>query len=252
MDINFDPTKVPRAAVMGAGMAADIVVNYPLWIFAKRVGAGLPGFPPLRSLYKGGGMLWLSLGPNVAISDAVAFTLKEQGTVPPVVCASAGGPVGAILVASQVENLIAQSHVEISVPQAALHLVKSRGASSVLLPPGMLMMAGRELPFGVALFYVQPSLSRRFSAEGQSPTIYDRALCGLITSCVTTPFGHVPSVIAAYQQGQGVGLRQAVKDLTKVDGWRGLWRGLLPRTVSLAGSMTVIPIVIGFFGKTHE
>ena len=40
--------RVLRAASVGAAMACDIVINYPLWIVAKRVGAGLSALPPLH------------------------------------------------------------------------------------------------------------------------------------------------------------------------------------------------------------
>ena len=44
--------QILRAASVGAAMGADILINYPLWIVAKRVGAGLSALhaptPPLR------------------------------------------------------------------------------------------------------------------------------------------------------------------------------------------------------------
>ncbi len=42
--------RVLRAASVGAAMGVDIVINYPLWIVAKRVGAGLSALPPLHRL----------------------------------------------------------------------------------------------------------------------------------------------------------------------------------------------------------
>merc|ERR1719331_3010371 len=54
-----------RSAAVGAGCAADIAINYPLWIVAKRMGVGIAAVPPtLPELYKGGGSLWISLGPS--------------------------------------------------------------------------------------------------------------------------------------------------------------------------------------------
>ena len=61
---------------------------------------------------------------------------------------------------------------------------------------------------------------------------------------VATPISHIPSVIAAYQQGHGVGLKTAIQDLYQIGGFSEFWRGLVARTVSLAGTMTVVPFVM--------
>ena len=67
-----------RAASVGAAMGADIVINYPLWIVAKRVGAGLSALPPLHRLYAGGGALWVSIAPTTIIEDGVSTLLKPR------------------------------------------------------------------------------------------------------------------------------------------------------------------------------
>ncbi len=46
-------------------------------------------------------------------------------------------------------------------------------------------------------------------------------------------------------QGHSLGLAAAVRQLLAAGGWRALWRGLGARTLSLAGTMTVVPVVIG-------
>ena len=70
--------KVVRAASVGAAMAADILINYPLWIVAKRLGAGLSALPPLHRLYAGGGALWVSIAPTTIIEDGVSTVLKPR------------------------------------------------------------------------------------------------------------------------------------------------------------------------------
>ena len=60
---------VLRARAAGAAMACDIVVNYPLWIVAKRVGAGLSAFPPLHRLYAGGARSGCRSPPTTIIED---------------------------------------------------------------------------------------------------------------------------------------------------------------------------------------
>jgi hypothetical protein len=49
-------------------------------------------------------------------------------------------------------------------------------------------------------------------------------------------------------QGHSLGLAAAVRQLLAAAGWRALWRGLGARTLSLAGTMTVVPVVIGGLG----
>ena len=70
--------RVLRAASVGAAMACDIVINYPLWIVAKRLGAGLSALPPLHRLYAGGGALWVSIAPTTIIEDGVSTVLKPR------------------------------------------------------------------------------------------------------------------------------------------------------------------------------
>ena len=70
--------RVLRAASVGAAMAADILINYPLWIVAKRLGAGLSALPPLHRLYAGGGALWVSIAPTTIIEDGVSTLLKPR------------------------------------------------------------------------------------------------------------------------------------------------------------------------------
>ena len=70
--------QILRAASVGAAMACDIVINYPLWIVAKRVGAGLSALPPLHRLYAGGGALWVSIAPTTIIEDGVSTVLKPR------------------------------------------------------------------------------------------------------------------------------------------------------------------------------
>ena len=64
-----------RASVVAIASAADMLCNFPLWIVAKRVSAGV-GLPPLAELYKGSGSLYLAMGPMVMVQDrSTAFVL---------------------------------------------------------------------------------------------------------------------------------------------------------------------------------
>ena len=172
-------------------------------------------------------------------------------------------------VTSQTEHVITAAHSKsLNMSNTIKSLYKTGGLTNLILPPGMAMMVCREIPFAAALFYIRPALSKLVSppADDNTPltnpsdsvgsliapqsSLLARGLrelgCGCVTSLIASPVSHVPSVLAAYQQGHGVSLKQAYSDLLKAGGgsWKELWRGLGPRTASLAGTMTVVPMVL--------
>ena len=116
--LRLTPTmdEAQRIAATGAAMGADIALNYPLWVAAKRLGVGLSAFPPsIREVYRGGGSLWFSLAPTVMVEDHATRWL--QSTVLPqtlagreLLSAAASGAIAAACVTSQVEHLITASH----------------------------------------------------------------------------------------------------------------------------------------------
>lgn len=137
--------------------------------------------------------------------------------------------------------------------QTAAAVCTETGVSGLLLPPGMLAMVGREIPFASALFYIRPLLSQclmdSFPGADQKLSIVKELTCGCLTSIIATPLSHPPSVIAAYQQAHSIGLVAAIRGITARDGHIGLWRGLLARTVALAGTFTVVPIIVNILSR---
>jgi hypothetical protein len=102
-------TSVVRSLTVGLAMCSDIACNYPLWIAAKRIGANLSPFPSdIKQLYKGGGALWLSLGPTTMVEDKVTSLLNQVSSGQQhfwyhgLLSAATSGLVAALLVASQV------------------------------------------------------------------------------------------------------------------------------------------------------
>ena len=279
-------TTFVRSFIVGLAMCCDIACNYPLWIAAKRIGANLSPFPSeLKNLYKGGGTLWLSLGPTTIVEDKVTSILnlalngQENCWYCGLLSAATSGMVAAVLVTSQVslqnllvlivcwsrdsfvtfnnkvEYLITASHTEkMSVGKTLRYLYKKHGLYHLLLPPGMLAMVGREVPFASALFYVRPAMFKHLQADSTdadgstSTSIHDKifhsALCGVATSVLVTPLSQAPSVIAAYQQGHAVTISAAVEEIRLRYGWKGFFRGLTARTFSLAGTFTVVPLAL--------
>ena len=87
---------------------------------------------------------------------------------------------------------------------------------------------------------MKPSVTNTFSFQRLSTS----ALCGVLTSMLVTPISQAPSVIAAYQQGHQASASEAVQDILRRYGWRGFFRGLGARTFSLAGTFSVVPLVL--------
>lgn len=242
-----------RAACVSGAMGADIAINYPLWIVAKRVGAGLtPAVPPLSRLYVGGGALWVSLGPTAVVEDAATSSL--QTLVPDVpqrelICAASSGVIAGACVTAQVEHLITAAHAcGGGVLDTAGGLLRERGALYLLVPPGIAATAAREIPFAATLFHVRPLLTQRFVVSKPESSMAERlgreCLLGCAASAVASPASHAPSVVASYQQATGTSLRQAVAELYAAGGLRTFFRGLAARSISLAGTFTVVPVVL--------
>ena len=238
--------QILRAASVGAAMACDIVINYPLWIVAKRVGAGLSALPPLHRLYAGGGALWVSIAPTTILEDGVSTVLKPRWG--DLAASAASGAIAGVCVTSQVERCITASHARnLSVRETAVAIYR-RGVAGLILPPGMLATACREVPFAAALFAVRPRL--RKIAEERYPTTqrFLRELsCGVTAASVAGPASHAPSVVAAYQQATDATPRRAMADIYKAGGLRAFFRGLPARTLSLAGTFTVVPLALDWF-----
>lgn len=178
------------------------------------------------------------------------------------------------------EHLITASHAQSkSLISTAYSLYSHRGIQHLMLPPGMVAMVGREVPFASALFCVRPmmydwmlpigdSVGKGKDGCGGGMTIEKlatSAICGVVTSALVTPVSQAPSVIAAYQQGHNVKapgdeadtvetviysslltmrLTVAVREILERYGWRGLFRGMAARTISLAGTFTVVPLAL--------
>ena len=237
-----------RACSVGAAMGADIVINYPLWIVAKRVGAGLTALPPLHRLYAGGGALWASIAPTTILEDGVSTVLKPR--CGDLAASAASGAIAGVCVTSQVERCITAAHASrgLSVRETAVAIYQRGGVAGLLLPPGMAATACREVPFAAALFAVRPRLKR--IAEERYPTTHRflRELsCGVAAAAVAGPASHAPSVVAAYQQATEATPSRAVADIYASGGLRAFFRGLPARTMSLAGTFTVVPLALDWF-----
>lgn len=241
---------VERAGTITAGLAADIMINYPLWIIAKRTSAGLT-FPPLGELYKGGGGLLCSQGPMIVTQDAsTAMCLRfTDGRLSPdaSLCASScfSGAVGALLVGAQMEAVITRAHsTHVSVVQAARNAYGAGGVLALLAPYGALMMACREVPFAGCLFFLSGYVRARLEALFPDGGVPRDMAAAAVTASVAGPLSHAPNVVAAHQQANLTPLGETVRSIYARAGLRGFVAGLLPRTASLAGTLFVFPFTV--------
>ena len=239
--------RVLRAASVGAAMGMDIVINYPLWIVAKRVGAGLSALPPLHRLYAGGGALWVSIAPTTIIEDGASTLLKPRWG--DLAASAASGAIAGVCVTSQVERCITASHArECGVGETIKALYRRGGVAGLMFPPGMAATAWREVPFAAALFAVRPRLRKIAEERYPGTQRFLRELsCGVAAASVAGPASHAPSVVAAYQQATEASPRQAMADIYAAGGLRAFFRGLPARTLSLAGTFTVVPLALDWF-----
>eukprot|EP00929_Paragymnodinium_shiwhaense_P074454 TRINITY_DN38110_c0_g1_i1.p1 TRINITY_DN38110_c0_g1~~TRINITY_DN38110_c0_g1_i1.p1 ORF type:complete len:288 (+),score=32.40 TRINITY_DN38110_c0_g1_i1:178-1041(+) len=257
-----------RGALLGLSAGVDIAVNYPPWIIAKRVGAGL-GMPALNDLYKGGGLLWVSLGPTYVCEDlgsrifppavrvACGHALSDDGEE--AVAAALAGAFTGVAVSSPIENVLTRAHKHGSSTMcAARDVICQGGLVGTFFPRGAVAMAGREIPFSLGLFYLRERVVNKMHdlgdahqphANGGPASAWGRWWAAEITASLTTSAfvniaSHPASVVLAQQQAHDLPLATALSRLWADGLVKGFYAGYLFRTVAIAGTMTVVPLVI--------
>ena len=150
---------VERAGIILSGLSADMLVNYPLWITAKRVSAGLT-MPPFKDIYKGSGSLMFAMGPMIVVQDASTAVMLRvleghlQPTPAHATAACISGAVGALTVGAQIEAVITRAHAtQVTIAQATRNTYRAGGLLALLAPHGAMMIAGREVPYAGCLVF---------------------------------------------------------------------------------------------------
>lgn len=264
---------VERAAIILTGLSADMVVNYPLWITAKRISAGLT-LPPTADIYKGSGSLLLAMGPMIVVQDATTAVVLRcldgwlQPTAALAASACSSGAIGALTVGAQIEALITRAHAtKASIGQTAANVYRMGGLRALLVPHGMTMIAARETPYAGCLFFLSGWIrsqidiccqyapwgddSKSSNGEKRVSVLRDVA-AAILTASVAGPISQVPNVIAAHQQAHASTIKASVRTIVESSGLRGLYGGLMTRTVSLAGSLFIFPFTIEIVQPTYE
>jgi hypothetical protein len=240
-----------RPMAVGVAMLGDIACNFPLWIMAKRLAAGLVAYPgTFRNLYRGAGTMWMSIGPSTIIEDKVTKEMYGiiEGRKKEIISAAISGACAALTVTSQVEHVITLSHYHgKNMMNTLKYLYREKGLIGLMLPPGMTAMVGREMLFASALFWFRPYVTDNIVQPVRTNNKIDfikEFICGAITATVLAPISHPAYVIAAYQQRTGTSASRVFRSIYSTDGWKGFWRGLIPRTFSLTGTFTIVPIIL--------
>ena len=237
-----------RAVTVAVAAGADMLLNFPLWIAAKRISASLPPLPEKKMhVYNGATALFAAYGPMTVVEDATVNAVKRIDAPPPV-AAAIGGVAGALLVGAQTEALVTRAHaLNDSVPAAMRDAYARGGLRGLVIPPGLAMVLAREVPYATCLFWLSGRVRRKFAnpravhdppwRSSRLTRDYFAALC---TAIVAGPVSHVPACIGAHQQAHATDISTSLVQL-RSPGGAGLWAGLLPRTLSLSGSLFIVP-----------
>jgi hypothetical protein len=94
----------------------------------------------------------------------VTRSLKQRIHSPynELISAATSGLIAALTVTSQIEHLITASHVHNVSVREIFTKISSKDPLKIFLPPGMVAMVGREVPFATALFYIRPLIATEF------------------------------------------------------------------------------------------
>ncbi|KAF4705276.1 hypothetical protein FOZ63_007845 [Perkinsus olseni] len=225
----------------GAGM--DIVLNYPPWVVAKRLGAGLSAVPHGKGLasgfglYCGGGALLCSTAPTWILQERLTAFL---GKGPLAACLA--GAVGGLCVASQIEGCITKAHVWKTTPLGVIRLMSLR---ALVLPRGMVMTMCREVPCSGCLFFLRDWITERLEERlnGGAGHLGVEVLSAYLAAFVAGPLSHPQSVVAARQQAKDITIKAAMADIRRASP-HGLWTGVVPRTVALGGTLFIVPYMM--------
>mmetsp|Transcript_114674 Transcript_114674/g.180528 ORF Transcript_114674/g.180528 Transcript_114674/m.180528 type:complete len:290 (-) Transcript_114674:97-966(-) len=248
-----------QTALVGVATAADLAINFPTWIIAKRLGAGLT-LPRLSEMYKGSGTVWSAYFPTVACEERFSHSLTSAvGAMVPslghqgkelAACAAAGA-ISGLVVAAPVENLVTRAHAtEVSLGDALRTSLQRGGLFGTLCPYGQAMMVGREIPFSIGVFFLRDHiaqwchkrLGRDSSFQYWSGELASSMACATI---VNIP-AHPPSVVLAWQQAREVCLSDALRQIYSKSGLRGFYKGFVSRSISIGGAMFVVPTVLAY------
>jgi len=116
-------------------------------------------------------------------------------------------------------------------------------------------MVGREVPFAVGIFYLAEKSKELFHGRRASKDnswslkscirwSLEEAAASVTCAAAVNIFSHPPSVVLARQQGLRIPLGQALREVYAQGALRGFYLGFVARTLSIAGSMWVVPLVL--------
>mmetsp|Transcript_33019 Transcript_33019/g.77179 ORF Transcript_33019/g.77179 Transcript_33019/m.77179 type:complete len:321 (+) Transcript_33019:187-1149(+) len=264
------PSAATQVMLVALATGCDQTINYPMWILAKRIGAGL-GWPRVGDLYKGCAALYLTYFPTVAVEDAstrvltdsltrLAPSLGDQGRE--VLAAACGGVAAGVLVANPTENIVVKAHArDTGVADACRYIWQKGGLRGMLCPYGSTAMMLREAPFSAGLFYLRDRMATFFHGQSTNSALaggsksrtrwWAEEFAGSIAcAAIVNVASHPASVVLAMQQAYDITTREALRRLWSEGGLRSFYRGYLPRSATLGGTMFTVPTMMSL-GASH-
>mmetsp|Transcript_31438 Transcript_31438/g.65829 ORF Transcript_31438/g.65829 Transcript_31438/m.65829 type:complete len:128 (-) Transcript_31438:209-592(-) len=110
-----------------------------------------------------------------------------------------------------------------------------------------------QVPYAGCLFFLSGRIRTLLHGDRDSKgsaystslqAVATDVLAACLTAMVAGPISHVPSVIAAHQQAHSRSFVESCRAIRASSGRRGFLAGLVPRTISLVGSLFTVPFAI--------
>lgn len=243
----------PKIALVALSTLADCTVNYPLWIVAKRLAAGI-GMPKGSEVYKGVSPVFCSLFLTTAGDEVICRHLRPlcgaaHGDL--ISSAFAGALVG-MTVTAPTENIVTRAHATGAPTATALRdIFQEGGVRGLCLPQGQAAIAVREVSYAVGIFSLRDRVARWMHEGSASSGLRwwaDDVASALTSAVIVNTPGHPSSVVLAQQQAYDLSLMDAVKKIYSTGGLRGFYAGFWARCASLGGSLFVVPPILAWQG----
>jgi hypothetical protein len=220
----------------------------------------------MSEMYKGAGAVWTAYAPTIACEEQFSHGLTSAvGAMIPhlghqgrelAACAAAGA-ISGLVVAAPVENLVTRAHAaEISLGDALRSSLHRRGLYGILCPYGQTMMVGREVPFSIGVFFLRDHIAqwfhKRLHRDSSLQYWFGELASSMTCAAAVNIPAHPPSVVLAWQQAREVPLLDALHQIHANSGLRGFYKGFVSRSVSVGGTMFVVPIVLSSYGEIFK
>ncbi|ORY86147.1 mitochondrial carrier domain-containing protein [Protomyces lactucae-debilis] len=260
-------TNLVAALIAGAfaGLLVDLSL-FPLDTIKTRLQSsqGFAAAGGLSNLYHGIGSIALGSAPSsalffVAYEWSKSHLTRDGGAgFLGHLLATTLGEIASSLVRVPADVVKSRQQVEGDGSTATHHAGKASShflGSFSAFYTGWLSTLVREIPFGCIQFPLFSFLKAMASPVGDSNEIsmLATALCGMVAGAaagsLTTPLDVVKTRIMLAEAGEAATIMGVLKDVLRQEGPRGLFRGVVPRTLWIAGGGAIFLGGYDFFSR---